>query len=308
MTMTAQSRRAFSLIELLVVIAIIGIVAALTLSGIQAAREAARRAQCLSNLRQFGIAIHNYESSYKMFPQGMGGVHSESLHVQLLPFAEQTALYNAINHSIFVHSNENTTALRTAIGLLHCPSDPESITETTNYAGCIGDGLRPCGALCGEVRAADVTDGLAGTAGMAEFLVGKPGVNERRRTYYVPDDLHDGPAATAEAFAIRCRALDRESPAYDNDLGMLKGRYWIVAKQIFTLYDHFLPVNQPSCRNTYASTEALLATTAGSNHPGGANALFMDGHAHFVRETIEMSVWRALGTRAAGEVVSADAY
>ena len=136
-------RRGFTLIELLVVIAIIGVLAGLLLPAVQAAREAARRAQCASNLKQIGLAMHNYNSAIGVFPPGR--VRSQVDHngrcyaayAYLLPYLEQTSLYNATNfnlnpdnapNSSVAGENglqpENTTALYTNLNVLLCPSDP----------------------------------------------------------------------------------------------------------------------------------------------------------------------------------------
>jgi len=308
--MEKRPRGAFTLIEVLVVITILAILVALLLPAIQAARESARRMKCVGNLRQYGLAIHNYESAFRTLPRGGGGQNAESLHVQLLSYMENSVLYNAMNHDVFIHNQENHTASQTSPSYLHCPSDSYSVAERTNYAGCTGD------VKAGEVRGvfgndvpfADILDGLSSTVAMSEFLVGRDEVVERLRAYYVPTDFSSGPPIDYETFSARCRSLREEIPQPSVNLGTMKGRFWIVGMPVFTLYDHVLTVNQPSCRNTARSVDPQTATTATSLHPGGANCLFVDGHARFIRESVDARVWRALGTRRAGEIVSGDAY
>jgi prepilin-type N-terminal cleavage/methylation domain-containing protein len=131
--MGSRNRRGFTLIELLVVIAIIAVLIALLLPAVQSAREAARRAQCVNNLKQIGIAMHNYHSSVNSLPWGDGPWWIEwSAHTLLLPYMEQTPIYNAINFSdtqpfggipMPVNNPANSTATYTVINGFNCPSD-----------------------------------------------------------------------------------------------------------------------------------------------------------------------------------------
>ncbi len=138
--MSRMQRRGFTLIELLVVIAIIGVLIALLLPAVQAAREAARRAQCTNNMKQIGLAMHNYHSTFDTFPPGTlqgrradlttGNNRDFSVHARLLGFSEQSALYNAANFSVACFNDEaygdwaNATVTRTRIQTYLCPSDP----------------------------------------------------------------------------------------------------------------------------------------------------------------------------------------
>jgi prepilin-type N-terminal cleavage/methylation domain-containing protein/prepilin-type processing-associated H-X9-DG protein len=156
-------RRAFTLIELLVVIAIIAVLIALLLPAVQAAREAARRAQCVNNLKQMGLALHNYHQVNDVFPMGCSsgmyngiGVYAPkqnlSLHAALLPFLEQTQIYNAINFNWGCEDSNtvlcyliNATGTNAKIAAFCCPSDPNAGTpdhnntsNTNNYYGCVG--------------------------------------------------------------------------------------------------------------------------------------------------------------------------
>ena len=157
--MRTRSRSGFTLIELLVVIAIIAVLLiALLLPAVQAAREAARRMQCVNNLKQIGLALHNYHSTINTFPMGSslgfspsyervgnGGWSDWSVHALLLPYLEQTPLYNAANFRFDAGLDDgtsgpiNATVYLTRIAGFLCPSDgPAGATNINNYRGSIG--------------------------------------------------------------------------------------------------------------------------------------------------------------------------
>src|SRR3954453_621292 len=201
-----RKRRGFTLIELLAVIAIIAVLIALLLPAVQAAREAARRSQCVNNLKQLGLAIANYESSNGSLPpvgtafQDGVNVNDFSMKVRILPFIEQNAIYNTLNQSFFSLSNTaayslmQSTAVTATVNSFLCPSDGNDPSYTQNgfktgqssYGNNIGtcltlNGLNSDGPAyrIGDskdgpvVTLASVTDGTSNTAMWSEWIKGK---------------------------------------------------------------------------------------------------------------------------------------
>src|SRR6187402_1298993 len=126
MSLARRTRPGFTLVELLVVIAIIGILVALLLPAVQAAREAGRRASCLNNLKQFMLAAQLHHDAKNALPPSKSAGTDFSTHAFLLPFMEATNAQNLINFSIDADDPGNATAMATHIGIFNCPSDPQS--------------------------------------------------------------------------------------------------------------------------------------------------------------------------------------
>ena len=194
-TEQGQNRRrpGFTLIELLVVIAIIAVLVALLLPAVQQAREAARRSQCKNNLMQIGLAMHNYEMSHECLPPGSidpnrpirnepKGFHVGWI-VQLLPYLDQTNIYQHFKTSVSVYDPDNDPARKTQIKVLLCPSD-WNLTETvgeTSYAGCHHDSEAPIDVdnngvlfLNSRIPHTHIIDGVANTLFVGEY-VNSPG-------------------------------------------------------------------------------------------------------------------------------------
>lgn len=301
-------RRAFSLVEILVVLAVIGMLAALLLSAVQAAREAARRSQCTNNLQRIGLGVHSFEAAKGVFPTGSGF----SFHCSILPYVEQRPLHNSVNFEVGpmegVAGSRNSTALFVSLSVFLCPSDssPSNRQGWTNYAGNRGpfvgahvyDGAFPS-PLRPPLGSQSFPDGSAATVGVSEWVLGLASPTDRdpRRSIYATDldatGRLDSPCHSVDTFS---------SVLGTND----KGSKWLFGDYIHTQYNHALRPGDHSCTNQGSVQDGVFS--AGSQHPHGVNCLFMDGHAAFVGETTDLAVWRAIGTRNGGEVMGGSAY
>jgi len=320
-------RKGFTLIELLVVISIIAVLIALLLPAVQAAREAGRRAQCINNMKQVGLALLNYESTYSVFPFGVMTYNSaiageefpnnrkdHSFFNYILAQTEQSAIYNAINFSHEAGGLIQRTAFDNQIASFVCPSDgriqPYSLAESVNgyfqasYAGNAGtiDSIRwwyganstpkeivADGSLSrGTVfRLSEFTDGTSQTLFIGEFSRFKDDT-ERVKNF----GNRFGWWSTNLTGVTRPSVLALTVPR-------------INAPQMVP--DHPTGVNSTSLR------DAPTAINFGqfgfrSMHPGGANFLLVDGSVKFLKESIAKQTYRALSTRQGSETVSSDQH
>jgi prepilin-type N-terminal cleavage/methylation domain-containing protein/prepilin-type processing-associated H-X9-DG protein len=348
-------RRAFTLIELLVVIAIIAVLIALLLPAVQAAREAARRIQCTNNLKQLGIALHNYHSTADCFPvgflyprnnqvyPGVPALHYRwSVLAQLSPFLEQSTVYNALNMNWPIAAGpetvlgtppwtpfpSNLTVMSAKVGFFLCPSDaatPPSLlaggleSGPSNYHFCTGDGspgsvnpgdagvaVKPNGAfVLGPAQSiATVADGSSNTVAGSEQLIGPAsgGASTQSGANPMPLDVR-------RAAAIGSTPLSDDGCANPSGWRLDKGYGWWDGDYRTTLYNHYLAPNSRLYDCWQASPPHNPAWKAArSNHPGGVNVLFCDGHVQFAKDSVDLATWRGLSTRNGGEVASADAF
>nr|WP_303652434.1 DUF1559 domain-containing protein [Paludisphaera mucosa] len=289
---------------------------ALLIPAVQAARSAARRMSCAANLKQLGLATLNYESTFHIFPLRSSGAQ-QSQFVALLPFLDQVPLYSSINMSGFLvtwPAGLNTTAESTRLSVLSCPADSASsqTKSPTNYAGNVGYGFQMGYSNNGlfsltPVHVASVMDGTSQTALFAEWVIGSSvsdggsGVADRR--LYVFDTPSFAGDQNFEPFASYC---GRGVNLSNSPVTSVKGGGWLQPGEGLNLYNHDVGLNGPSCTNAGGVPNG--AWTAGSRHPGIVQVVFADGHVRAVKETISLISWRAMGTRAGGEIVDASEF
>lgn len=307
-------RRAFTLIELLVVIAIIAILIALLLPAVQQAREAARRTQCKNNLKQLGLALHNYHDTYNMFPFGTGGTTAQfhnwdrlSGLVPLLPYLEQSNLANQIASGFNGQPpggpepwQDWFEPWRTQLSVFKCPSESSRgpgwpRTGRTNYALCFGDTIQEVHSggqwnrnfpvrgmfhLFSSLGFRDMTDGSSNTILMAEIGV----ANENKR-----NDLIGNVAVARGANPNRPReCLEQVVNRMYNagNIAPWRGTRWTDGNISNTGFQTILPPNSPNCSST-GWDGGWGIFSAGSRHTGGCQILLGDGSARFISENID---------------------
>ena len=377
-------RHAFTLVELLVVIAIIAILIGLLLPAINAAREAARRTQCINRIRQMGLATMGYESAFGAFPPGRllpdwvsGGVPKRSytnyndvnqraesgeatgfrsVHIWILPYMENDTIYQMIDlgapSALRMTNNGrpynlNYQAYATAESLFLCPSDRNTgrIISENNYRYNFGGSTPYAGAYSSsqQTRRDDLIDGQS-LLGNGAFTAGERlGVRKFRdglsKTVFFSERTKGSGREASQALPTKAdivtmpgrqdrpvprdvifeRCLDYQ-PAVSSFNVMSPGRGmnnsdysngWPFAAYSSTMYNHVAPPNWQGfdCGNWSAIADTPgehAIVSARSQHSGGVNACFGDGHVAFISDGIDVNIWRALGTRNGREQIDSE--
>jgi prepilin-type N-terminal cleavage/methylation domain-containing protein/prepilin-type processing-associated H-X9-DG protein len=314
--MRRSAVRGFTLIELLVVIAIIAVLIALLLPAVQAAREAARRAQCTNNLKQLALACHNYVDVNGSFPSQIAGYnytgqcqwflnsdYRTGWIVQLLPQIDQMPLFNAYNFTgdRAEYSFNNVTVISTQLNVVMCPSYPGPMLQV---------GQSDWNSYAGTETAAMATWNIAGTCykgSMGDNTTGVwPGSNN-----VLGDCSNNMPTATGMFW--RAQMLVTPQMVTDGlSNTMLAGEampnlcWWNAwTESNSSVATTSIPMNQMTNLN---KTYWNYCFGFRSQHPGGINAGFADGSVKFLKQTINPLIYRAISTRALGEVISSDSY
>jgi prepilin-type N-terminal cleavage/methylation domain-containing protein/prepilin-type processing-associated H-X9-DG protein len=329
-------KRGFTLIELLVVIAIIAVLVALLLPAVQQAREAARRSSCKNNLKQFGLALHNYHESAKVFPlavfsnqqtSGQWDWRLASAQVMMLPYIDQAPVYNQLNFSVsFNNGTSNDTICQNVkIAAFRCPSDPsqqvgnQSMNNISdpgnNYAVCTGSNCAWGGNNSDQNGAinftivttfASITDGSSNTIMGAEILVAGGPIKTANCV-----NGTSGPGPTSGLTLAQVQTWGQSGLNNIAQAGQTNtGHRWHAGGKGRTSMDTLLPPNSQypdvtancgvgsSCDNNAQSMDA-----ARSAHTGGVHVLLCDGSVRFVSNNVDWPTWQNLGNRGDGNTI-----
>ncbi|WP_425617948.1 DUF1559 domain-containing protein [Anatilimnocola sp. NA78] len=317
-------RAAFTLVELLVVIAIIGVLVALLLPAVQSAREAARRIQCSNHLKQVGLALHNFESTFKVLPAGQHQPTSAgylSPHALMANYYEQSGVANRMNLDTSPFSAQNMDAAATQPKFLICPSDPfpgrKEYMGWTNYHANAGtwvhlngwDGVfGPSEAAAGypaigRLKFGDITDGLSNTCAFSEVVNGAGGLVNPPKSKFDCFEFGAAPAGPMTAARASFAAQNWETSTIPwTGTWRYRGYPWTEGSPWRNWYNHLNPPNK-TCWVPGGSDFWKIVSPAASMHPAGINTAMSDGSIRFVTDSVDAEVWAAAGSRNGEEVL-----
>jgi prepilin-type N-terminal cleavage/methylation domain-containing protein/prepilin-type processing-associated H-X9-DG protein len=314
-----RPRPGFTLIELLVVIAIIGVLVGLTLPALQSAREAARRSQCQNNLKQIGIALHGYHDRNGSLPPGYISEWDWLRRIEtgpgwgwgsrILPDLEQQALYDSIDFNRPMHAPEFDTVRLTRLAVFICPTDtmPRTWTAKNGSVWVQGGGI---------FSAEDPICDVAGANYVGVFGLSEPGVDGEgvffRGSTVSFGDITDGLSQTT--------CVGERSVRLNAGRGHATWSGAVPGAQLWSCAPDPFDPDAGTCRKEDGSGMTLGHTGEGfgpgdpmgdvnqflSRHGRGAYFLFCDGHVRFLRQSMDYRIYKALSTRAGGEVISDD--
>ncbi len=320
--MRQAARRGFTLIELLVVIAIIGVLVGMLLPAVQSVREAARRAECTNNMRQLGLALHGFESAFRVFPAsgwtqaGPGNPQGKyvSWRPLILPFVEQTALRDLYDVGLNWWEGSNLVTASVPVLLFQCPSTP----NRGNVISAVAKSPRPALTFANPVAPTDY-EAIQGiqpsninphltqpiyTASNRFSAMHRNSTNRFR-------DIVDGTTSTIALVETSARPFVYRKRVLRSDLSNDQGICWADSEGPFSLdgstRDGSVEGGGPGVGATFGMN-CRNDNEIYSFHPAGANFLFLGGQVSYLNESIDLTVLAALCTRNAGEIPPSDAF
>ena len=334
-------RRGFTLVELLVVIAIIGILIALLLPAVQAAREAARRNQCMNNLKQVALAVGNYADTHGRFPPFNCGTanangHQISWRILITMHLEQQQVYNMMNWLKDPGPTSAYPAYDLEIPTYQCPSalqPPIARNQgRASYRGCIGTTVinnaqlytyAPMNGIfeimtpnSSGIQYRNILDGTTHTLLVGEMEQGPRGLLSREVIGNIMGTVNQntmGALSSGEYNLVaykHCMATAKDGnyitgstcPIANGGKDCYPGNRWHDGRPFYSAFTTVITPNGPSCSDNLSNDGDGIFTLS-SRHPSGVQVAYADGSGHFVNENVDITIWQGLGTRAGQEAL-----